>query len=187
MPPTDSLVPLAVSEAPPPLLALRDPQLEAEDLAVLPSRGGKKRDWRKLVVLAALLSVAGALLWVATGPKSEELAAAAAAPAMMVAPLPPPPPAEAEVLQPAPEPAPAPTAPAGAGAVAAAREPALDVTPGSRGRRSGDAVARFADLPSPTLSRLAREELQRARKTSGSRRAKSPASKVAEAEAAAPP
>jgi hypothetical protein len=165
--PLDSLVPHAVTE-PPPALALRDPQLDEEDLAVLPSRRGKKRDWRKLVVLAALVSVAAAVLWVSRGSRVEQLAdtAATAAPAMMAAPLPPPPPSEAELGAAPAEPEPSTAAPAaGASAAAVAAEPALDPAPGRRGgRRAGDAVARFADLPSPTLSRLAREEQQRARK-----------------------
>ncbi|MEY2930678.1 MAG: hypothetical protein RL033_1427 [Pseudomonadota bacterium] len=178
--PPDSLVPHAVSEAPPASLVLA-PQLEAEDLAVLPSRGRGKKNWRQLVVLAALLSVAGALLWVVTGPQAEGLAGAAAtaAPAMISVPLPPPPPAEAAPVEPAVVPEPS-VAPVTAGTSTAAREPESDGPesdePGRRGRRAGDAVARFADLPSPTLSRLAREEHKRARKpSSGPRSAKKPA------------
>ncbi len=174
--PPDSLVPHAVSEAPS-ALALREPELDAEDLAVLPSRRGKKRDWRKLVVLAALLSVLGAVLWVASGPQSQELsgAAAAAAPAVLTAPLPPPPPSDGELLEPPPEPEPG--APAVAPGKAAAATPAeleLDSAPGRGGRRAGDAVARFADLPSPTLSRLAREGWQRARKATSPDAVKQP-------------
>ncbi|MEY4545964.1 MAG: hypothetical protein RL685_2159 [Pseudomonadota bacterium] len=181
VPPPDSLVPHAVSEAPPASLVLA-PLLEAEDLAVLPSRRRSKRNWRQLVVLAALLSVAGALLWVVTGPQAEGLAgaAAAAAPAMISAPLPPPPPAEAAPVEPVVVPEPS-VVPAIGGPGAAAPEAESDGPesdePGRRGRRAGDAVARFADLPSPTLSRLAREEHKRARKpATGSRSAKKPAS-----------
>ena len=157
-------------------LALRDVALDEEDLAVLPSRRGKKRDWRKLVVLAALLSVGGAVLWVLSAPRVEQEAgaAAAAAPAVLTAPLPPPPPADAELAEPVAEPEPAAPAAAagqGTGAGAEAEEAPLDPgTPGPRGRRAGDAVARFADLPSPTLSRLAREEQERARKAAATAR-----------------
>lgn len=179
--PVDSLVPHAVSEAPAPL-ALRDAALDDEDLAVLPSRRRKKRDWRKVVVLAALLSVAGAVLWVTSAPRVEEVAGtAAAAPAVLTAPLPPPPPSELPELEPeAPLEAQSPATPTGQGSGALAREPELEPASGPRGRRAGDAVARFADLPSPTLSRLAREEQQRLRKAA--RQAKRAAAPQAGAE-----
>jgi hypothetical protein len=183
--PVDSLVPHAVSEAPAPL-ALRDVALDDEDLAVLPSRRRKRRDWRKVVVLAALLSVAGAVLWVASAPRVQGLAgdATAAAPAMLAAPLPPPPPSEVmELEQVAPEPA-LPATPAGPGSGAAVSQPEVELSSGRRGRRAGDAVARFADLPSPTLSRLAREEQQRLRKAASARAPKLSGTQAAGTQAA---
>jgi hypothetical protein len=43
---------------------------------------------------------------------------------------------------------------------------------GSRGRRAGDAIARFADLPLSTQAKLAREERQKARTHDASARAR---------------
>jgi hypothetical protein len=50
-----------------------------------------------------------------------------------------------------------------ASGTAAPSEPGVPDLPGHAGRRAGDAIARFADLPSPTLSKLAREERQKIR------------------------
>lgn len=171
--PPDSLVPHAVSQAP---LAL-EPALDEDDLAVLPSRRGKSRERGKrrgLVLLAALLGVAGLSLWLRWGGHAEStsgVASTASAP-VAAAPLPPPPPElreepEAEASLPAPSA----TGHRSAGAVAPVLE-TEDEEPGLRGRRAGDAVARFADLPLTTQSKLAREERQKARAHDASARAR---------------
>jgi hypothetical protein len=171
----DSLVPHAVSEAPLSLLAPLEPALEDDDLAVLPSRRGKtgERSRRRgLVLLAALLGVAGLALWLRSGGRAEATSgveSAANAP-VAAAPLPPPPPLleetepEAVLL----------ATPATGHRSGKAVEPVLDdeADPGFRGRRAGDAVARFADLPLTTQSKLAREERQKARAHDASARAR---------------
>jgi hypothetical protein len=167
--PPDSLVPHAVSEVPSaPLPASLPPaSLDDEDLAVLPSRrgAGLRTRWRHAVVLAALLTLAGALIWVGMAPPAEqaagEVAAAASAP-MMAAPLPPPPPPEGMELEAEPLPEAAPAAASRGHASEDDFDPESDER-GPRGRRAGDAIARFADLPGATLSRLARDERQKAR------------------------
>jgi hypothetical protein len=180
LPSPDSLMPHAVSDvpsAPLPVAAPLTPALDDEDLAVLPSRPGKglRARWRHAVVLAALLAVGGALFWVGTAPQAEQVGGGtnvAAAP-MAAAPLPPPPPPEGAELELA-APVEAVPAPAARGPASTADEdPELDER-GARGRRAGDAVARFADLPGATLSRLARDERQKARARS-SKPAKAPA------------
>jgi hypothetical protein len=166
-PPVDSLAPQTVHEelgiqSPPPDVALDD-----QDLAVLPRRRQNLRRYGKHA--AALLLLLGSLGLVARfsfGPGGRQQASvpAAEAPAMAAAPLPPP---AAEAVQVVDEPEPV---------VPVAQTPGRHSTPVStssavpesglpdslvpRGRRSGSAIARFADLPSPTLSRLAKGEQQ---------------------------
>jgi hypothetical protein len=162
--PPDSLAPQIVTPPRDVLDVEESAALEADDFAVLPGRARGKRGSRRRagVALAALL-FAGAGLWFwASEPAPAPLESVAAAqPAAPVGALPPPPPSE--VVVPAePEPAPAPVS-RGPRAPAPAEPPLQDeddLWSGPRGR----SLARYADLPSPTLSRLAREERELARK-----------------------
>ena len=171
----DSLVPHAVSGAPRALVAASDLALDADDLAVLPSsraRAARGQRWRYAVLLAALLGgLALLLLWRGSGSPASATRGPDPGPnaALAAAPLPPPPPAF--VMEEAPdEDPPAPAASAHAAAAAPAPESPDDLS-GPRGRRAGDAVARFADLPTPTLSKLARDERQKLRSRDASVRA----------------
>jgi hypothetical protein len=177
----DSLVPHAVSEAPHALTAPLEPALDDDDLAVLPSRRGRaggQRRRRALILLAALLGVAGLSLWLRSGGPAEatqDAEPAAQAP-LAAAPLPPPPPSLPEVTDEATVlPAPVSAGPRRSGA---AVDPLADDDDelGPRGRRAGDAVARFADLPLSTQAKLAREERQKARARDASARARKGAS-----------
>ncbi len=168
LPPPDSLMPHAVSEPPRAAgaaLALAVDGLDADDLAVLPSRrraGGQPR-WRQVAVAALLLGALAVLFWRGRGSQLESAHADAAANAPQPAePLPPPPPAQEDIAAPPEEPEPAAPQRHASGA-AASSEPELPDLPGRAGRRAGDAIARFADLPPPTLSKLAREERQKIR------------------------
>jgi hypothetical protein len=177
----DSLVPHAVSEAPRARMSTSDLALDAEDLAVLPSsraRAAGQRRWRHAALLAALLGGVALLLWRGSGSSADAARRAASEPnlALAAAPLPPPPPQF--VAEQDSEPAePPPSAPASSHSAAtpAAVEPPDDPS-SPRGRRAGDAVARFADLPTPTLSKLAREERQKLRSRDASVRARKAAS-----------
>jgi hypothetical protein len=180
--PPDSLVPHALSEAPLALSGALEPALEEDDLAVLPSRRGKSRERsrrRALVLLAALLGVAGLSLWLRSGGHAEatgDATPAANAP-VAAAPLPPPPPDFSEGTD---QELAVPTAAAPARRSGAPVDPgagrAEEEEPGLRGRRAGDAVARFADLPLSTQSKLAREERQKTRARDASARAHKSAS-----------
>ena len=180
--PPDSLVPHAVSEAPRALVPTANLALDAEDLAVLPSsraRAAGQRRWRQLGILAALLGgLALLLLWRGSGstPGAARRADSEPSSALAAAPLPPPPPQvvadeDSEAAEP-PRPAVASSHPA---AAPVAVDPPDDPS-SPRGRRAGDAVARFADLPTPTLSKLAREERQKLRSHDASVRAQKAAS-----------
>jgi len=115
-----------------------------------------------VAVAALLLGTLSVLFWRGTGSQVEGARADAAASAPQAAePLPPPPPAQEDIAAPPEEPEPAPVHPASG--AAAPSEPDLPDLPGRAGRRAGDAIARFADLPPPTLSKLAREERQKIR------------------------
>lgn len=174
--PPDSLAPQVV--APPPALdaAITDPgaDLEADDFAVLPGRRGKRstasRRARAVAAVALLLSAVGGFLFLADRPAPSHLEsiAAAQAAAQPLGALPPPPPSELPPAEPLPESEPPP-------AIRAARsaEPAPppleseeDPLLGPRGRN----WARYADLPLPTLSRLAREERELAKQRDEQRR-----------------
>jgi hypothetical protein len=174
LPPPDSLMPHAVSEAPLALVGSAEPALDDDDLSVLPSRRGKPehRRRRALLLLAALVGVAGLSLWLRSGGQSQGTQGAEpvlAAP-LATAPLPPPPPVLVEEEEPEIT-LPAPTL---AHRSSAAVDPADDdeTAPGFRGRRAGDAIARFADLPLSTQAKLAREERQKARSREASARAR---------------
>jgi hypothetical protein len=173
-----TLVPDTMSEAPLARAAALEPALDEDDLSVLPSRRGKGRERRRqaLILLSGLLGVAGLALWLRSQGQAETARGAepAATVPLAAAPLPPPPPWLPEVEETA---TPAPTAPVRRSGAAA--DPAADVAglePGLRGRRAGDAVARFADLPLSTQSKLAREERQKARARDARARARKAAS-----------
>jgi hypothetical protein len=173
--PPDSLAPQEVTAAvaPPPAAPL---DLQDEDLAVLPSLAGLPRarqPARALMGVGALLTIAlvGGWWWgrgqIVEGESGD--AAAAASPHVVGSALPPPPPEMAEEedeLEPAQAP-PTSVATKTSGSDTALEsklpEPQRKEALGPRGRRSGDSVARFADLPSPTLSRLSRDEQREAR------------------------
>jgi len=163
--PPDSLMPHTVSEAPLSLVAPLEPALDDDDLAVLPSRRGKGAEGRRrraLLLIAALLGVAGLALWLRAGGQVEANRSAEAAEhaPLAAAALPPPPPAiQEEIVGETALPA-----PTSAPRRAAGGDPAASIADrAERGRRSGDAVARFADLPLATQAKLAREERQKAR------------------------
>ncbi|HVZ35782.1 MAG TPA: hypothetical protein VG963_25320 [Polyangiaceae bacterium] len=130
--------------------------LQEEDLAVLPSRrrrGGARR-WPALALLLVLLCfLGGVALW---GGRDK--------PNMSTAPLPAPVAAAAEPAPAAPDTTEPPVSATPAAekhrASKAAAEPQLSASM-ARGRGNGPSVGRFADLPLPTLSRLAKDEKQR--------------------------
>lgn len=177
--PPDSLSPQEVSAAVAPEPA-PDPELEDEDLAVLPSLAGlpkARQPAQALLGVGVLLTFAiGGGWWWGKAQISDESgeAAAVASPQIVAAPLPPPPPEvlEEQALEGQSELEPAQVPPTSVATKASGGETALDsklpesLRPeamGPRGRRSGDSVARFADLPSPTLSRLSKNERREAR------------------------
>lgn len=163
------------------------PELDDDDLAVLPgrarrraqlsSRGQSSRGRRGAVGLALLLLAGGALWLGGERPKSDLAARASAAPpaGAQLAALPPPPPDEVPAeLEPEPEPSAAPepmgnaerraaSAPRKGGA-APEPNPELDALDAKLSRARRPNVARYPDLPSPTLSQLARQEQATARK-----------------------
>jgi len=184
--PPDSLMPHVVSERPRAgesgaLLALSDDALDADDLAVLPSRkrASGQRRWRHVAVAALLLGTLGVLFWRGTGSQVEAARADAAASAPQAAePLPPPPPAQEDIVALPEEPEPAPVHHA-SGSAAPSEPDDLSDLPGRAGRRAGDAIARFADLPPPTLSKLAREERQKIREREARARTRKTANRAA--------
>jgi hypothetical protein len=177
--PPDSLSPQEISAAvaPEPAPAA---DLEDEDLAVLPSLAGlpkARQPMQALMGVGVLLTLAiGGGWWWGRGQIIDESgdAATVASPHIVAAPLPPPPPDvlqeqdpdEQNELEPAQVPPTSVATKASGGETALDSklpEPGRPETLGPRGRRSGDSVARFADLPSPTLSRLSKDERQEAR------------------------
>jgi hypothetical protein len=129
--------------------------LQEEDLAVLPSRrrrGGARR-WPALALLLVLLCfVGGVALW--GGRDTSSISAA---------PLPPPAVAAAEPAPAAPEATepPVPAAPVAQKHHGSKPEAERQLPPPmAPGRGNGPSVGRFADLPLPTLSRLAKDERQ---------------------------
>lgn len=188
----DSLAPQEVT--PPPAQegsSLRPAEeLEEDDLAVLPGRA--RSSWfsarqRRQALLVAGLLLFGLGISSLRGRVSSEPASAAAAEQAEQRPtelLPPPPsevpPVESEVEAVTVAP------PERAQSIGRVRQTTPEVTDGAHeepfsGARGGPNVARYPDLPSPTLSRLAREEREQARRREdearrAARRAGSPAS-----------
>ncbi|HTV17227.1 MAG TPA: hypothetical protein VMG12_01110, partial [Polyangiaceae bacterium] len=155
----DSLAPQVVPE-PESLPVVAPSSLEDDDLAVLPGRRrSTSPDRRKYAfVLLGVLCFAAAIVVGVTqrgGAGSADAAQAASAPEEGAA-LPPPPPSADEVLAPE-QPPEAPVQRAGKRA-----EPADDgldpLDPRNLTGGGGPNVRRYADVPSPTLSRLAREQ-----------------------------
>jgi len=179
--PPDSLVPHAVSEAPRALAARSEAALDDDDLAVLPSsrarRAGQRR-WRHVAVLAALLGALALVFWRRSSADADAMGGGvdpALSAALAAAPLPPPPPQLKDEDSDSDDP-PAPVPAVSHRASPAPDEAELPELSGPHGRRAGDAVARFADLPTPTLSKLAREERQKARSRDARVRAQKAAS-----------
>lgn len=179
--PPDSLAPQEVATALAPEPA-PPPDLEEEDLAVLPRLAGlpkARQPARALMGVGVLLmiSLVGGWWWgrgQVVDAQSVDVAAAAS-PHVAATALPPPPPelveedeAEPELVAPA-----AVTATTTTGSEAASESELLQPRDprGPHGRRAGDSVARFPDLPSPTLSRLSKDERQEARSRDDSARA----------------
>jgi len=161
--PKDSLAPqvLPPEARPSATPAARD--LDDDDLAVLPGRrrkakAGATRRRVALALGAALLVGTLALGWRARGPAANFEGAANAAALDTAAALPPPPPDERAPAEA--EPAPAATRAVGRGTASLEEEPGLD---DPRSFLDGLAVRRYADVPTRTLSRLAREQRERAR------------------------
>jgi len=177
--PPDSLAPQEVatalaSEPVPP------PDLDDEDLAVLPSLAGlpkARQPARALMGVGVLLmiSLVGGWWWgrgQIVGGEGVD-APSVASPHVLATALPPPPP---ELLEDEAEPEldpPAAVTTKTAGSEAASESELLQPRDprGAQGRRAGDSVARFPDLPSPTLSRLSKDERQEARSRDDSTRA----------------
>jgi hypothetical protein len=163
----DSLAPQTVTPDPPSLPVVAPASLDDDDLAVLPGRRrGEGSDRRKYAfVLLGVLCFAAAIGVGITQRGSGDAGAAASmgAPTDVGGALPPPPPSADDLLaapEPAPEPQPARRAKTGSEEPDDALDP-LD----PRNAVGGPSVRRYADVPSPTLSRLAREQrrLQRER------------------------
>jgi hypothetical protein len=158
-------------------------ELDDEDLAVLPSLAGlpkARQPARALMGVGALLmiSVVGGWWWgrgqiVDDGSRD---AAPASSPHVVATALPPPPPDLVEEEEDEVDPAqvsPATATTKATGSEAASEsgspEPRREAPLAPQGRRTG--VARFPDLPSPTLSRLSKDERQEARSKDDSVRA----------------
>lgn len=161
--PQDSLAPQLLLPEPEPGTTPAARDLDDDDLSVLPGRrrkagAGSTRRRAALVLGAALLLGALVLGWRARGPAANFEGAANAAVLDTAAALPPPPPDE---LAPANvEPATALTRAVSRGTTSVEEEPGLD---DPRSFLDGLAVRRYADVPTRTLSRLAREQRERAR------------------------
>jgi hypothetical protein len=187
LPPVDSLAPQTVHAAPslpsePPDAALDAPDLDApdvgapdvgapdldaQDLAVLPPRRRTvQRYGRHAAVVLLLLGSLGLVARLGFGPARPEVSAPAAeAPGVAAAAALPLPAAEVVEVIDEPDPAALPATPpnrhsTSVTTAAAVSAPELPESLVPRGRRTGSAIARFADLPIPTLSRLAKDERQ---------------------------
>jgi hypothetical protein len=164
--PVDSLAPQEVMLDAPSLPAGSPAALDDDDLAVLPGRRRAAGSGRKKRALL-LLGVSCLVLAVGVGFRQRSgsdavTAASSASPTGVSAVLPPPPPSEDELL--APEQPPEPPVRHHTAASSAEPDDALDPLD-PRNSLGGPSVRRYADVPSPTLSRLAREQrrLQRER------------------------
>jgi hypothetical protein len=168
--PVDSLAPQEVAleaasldAAPLPVVA--PGALDDDDLAVLPGRRRAAGSGRKKRAFA-LLGVACLVIAVGVGFRQRDgsdagTAASLGSPTDVSAALPPPPPSEDELLA-APEQPPEPPPVRHKAAASAEPDDAIDPLD-PRDSLGGPSVRRYADVPSPTLSRLAREQRRLAR------------------------
>ncbi|HKO91524.1 MAG TPA: hypothetical protein VJU61_10250, partial [Polyangiaceae bacterium] len=152
--------------------------------AVLPSIAGLPKSRQPAQALAAfgvllMISVVGGWWW-GRGQLVDSASpegAPAASPHVVGAALPPPPPELGEGDEAEPVQAAADVPATATGNEAASESDDLSPSPRSRdalgpqGRRAGNSVARFPDLPSPTLSRLSKDERQEAQSRDESQRA----------------
>lgn len=163
----DSLAPQRVTSDPPSLPVVAPASLDDDDLSVLPGRRrGEGSDRKKYAfVLLGVLCFAAAIGVGITqrGGSDAGAAASLASPSDVGGALPPPPPSADDLLA-APEPAPEPQPARRAKTSSDEPDDALDPLD-PRNAVGGPSVRRYADVPSPTLSRLAREQrrLQRER------------------------
>jgi hypothetical protein len=162
--PVDTLAPQMVPPDAASLPVLAPGVLEDDDLAVLPGRrraAGSERKKYAFVLLGVLCFAAAIVIGVRQrGGVDAGGSASAASSTDESAALPPPPPSEDELLA-TPEAAPAPPV-RRAGNRSEAPDDALDPLD-SIDSLGGPSVRRYADVPSPTLSRLAREQRRLAR------------------------
>lgn len=161
--PVDSLAPQRVPSEPPSLPVVAPAALDEDDLAVLPGRRRSSGDRRKyaFVLLGVLCFAAAIVVGIRQrGASDVGDAASAASPSDVSAVLPPPPPSEADLLA-APEVLPEPQRTRRAGGADKGDDSIDSLDP--RNALGGPSVRRYADVPSPTLSRLAREHRRLAR------------------------
>jgi hypothetical protein len=163
----DSLAPQVVTPDPPSLPVVAPAALDDDDLAVLPGRRraeGSDRKKYAFVLLGVLCFAAAIGVGIRQRGGSDASAAGSlGSPTDVSGALPPPPPSADDLLA-APEPPPEAKPPRRATAGSDEPDDALDPLD-PRNALGGPSVRRYADVPSPTLSRLAREQrrLQRER------------------------
>jgi len=161
----DSLAPQAVPPARTSLPVVAPGALDDDDLAVLPGRrraAGSERKKYAFVLLGALCFAAAIVIGVQQrGASDADGGASVASPTDTAAVLPPPPPSAEDLDAVLEEPADAPAVQR-AGSSGDQPDDALDPLD-PRNVLGGPSVRRYADVPSPTLSRLAREQRRLAR------------------------
>jgi hypothetical protein len=167
----DSLAPQVVTPDPPSLPVVAPVGLDDDDLAVLPGRRraeGSDRKKYAFVLLGALCFAAAIGVGIRQRSGGDTGAAASlGSPTDVTGALPPPPPSAEELLA-TPEP-PAQAPPRRAKGGSEEPEDALDPLD-PRNALGGPSVRRYADVPSPTLSRLAREQRRLARERDEAKR-----------------
>jgi hypothetical protein len=168
----DSLAPQVVTPDPPSLPVVAPVGLDDDDLAVLPGRRraeGSDRKKYAFVLLGALCFAAAIGVGIRQrGGGDAGAAASMGSPTDVTGALPPPPPSAEELLA-TPEPPPAEAPPRRAKAGSEEPDDALDPLD-PRNALGGPSVRRYADVPSPTLSRLAREQRRLARERDEAKR-----------------
>jgi hypothetical protein len=167
----DSLAPQVVTPDPPSLPVVAPVGLDDDDLAVLPGRRrsvGSDRKRYAFVLLGALCFAAAIGLGIRQrGGGDAGVAASMGSPTDVTGALPPPPPSAEELLA---TPEPPPAEPPPRRAKAASDEPDDGDPLDPRNALGGPSVRRYADVPSPTLSRLAREQRRLARERDEAKR-----------------
>jgi hypothetical protein len=168
--------------APEQALSLAHAELDADDLSVLPPRhrARVRSHGRAFLLVALLLSVLGLFAFrrgTDGGAVGTEVAGQAQADVGTLLP-----PAPSDALVPLePEPTVPPAAPGARRPTSVAEAESAPDPNDPRGRLGGPSVARFPDLPPPTLSRLADDELEQARERAALTRSavQGPASELA--------